>query len=117
MARRYSRRARGEGSVYETAEGRWRASLVIPHPDGTAQSVRRVVSGRTRAEAVRNLDTLKRETAAGYATGETLGEYLARWAEAVRPTLRPATWREYAGHAERYWIPALGTVPLTRLQP
>jgi integrase len=103
--------------VYLTREGRWRASLTIPHPDGT-RSVRRVVSGRTRAEAVRKLDELKRETAdGGYATGETVAHYLTRWAEAIRPTVRPSTAREYARHCEQYWIPAIGTLPLTRLQP
>jgi integrase len=115
MASRYSRRARGEGSVYETAEGRWRASLVIPHPDGS-RSVRRVVSGRSKADVVRKLEALKRESASGFASGDTLGGYLARWAAAVKPTLRPATWREYAGHVERYWTPKLGTVALTRLR-
>lgn len=116
MATRYSRRARGEGSVYLTAEGRWRASLTIPHPDGS-RSIRRIVSGRTKAEAVRKLDALKREAAAGYATGETTAAYLARWAEAVRPGLRPSTAREYARHVAQYWTPAIGTIPLTRLQP
>lgn len=113
MASRYSRRARGEGSVYPTAEGRWRASLVIPHPDG-GRSVRRVVSGRSKADVVRKLDDLKREAASGYP--EALGAYLGRWTAAVRPTLRPATWREYAGHVERYWTPKLGEIPMPKLR-
>lgn len=78
MARSYSRRARGEGSIYETGDGQLRGSLLIPHPDDS-RSIRRVVSGRTKAEVVRKLDALKRETAAGYASGETAGEYLERW--------------------------------------
>ncbi len=115
MAKRYSRRTRGEGAVIETADGRVRGKITIPHPDG--RSVSRWVSGRSRAEVVRKLDELKREALAGYATGETSAEYLTRWAVAIRPTVRPSTAREYARHVEQYWIPAIGTLPLTRLTP
>ena len=65
---------------------------------------------------VRKLEALKREGGSGFASGETLGAYLARWTTAARPTLRPATWREYAGHVDRYWTPKLGGTPLTRLR-
>lgn len=117
MATRYSRRARGEGSVYATADKRYRGSLLIPHPDGK-RSVRRFVSGRSKAEVSRKLAELKEEAArGGFADGTTLREYLTRWATAVRTQVRPATWREYAGHVDRYWLPALGTTPLTRLRP
>jgi integrase len=116
MATRYTRRARGLGSVYETKDGRVRGSIVIPRPDGR-RSVRRVVSGRTRPEVVRKLEALRRESSATFATGETLGAYLEGWTTAIKPAVRPATFREYAGHVARYWIPKLGTVPLTRLLP
>ena len=60
MAVSHNRRSNGEGSVYRTAEGRWRASLILSHPDGD-QRVRRVVSGRSRAEVVRKLGALRLE--------------------------------------------------------
>jgi hypothetical protein len=60
MAVSHNRRSNGEGSVYRTAEGRWRGSLILSHSDGE-QRVRRVVSGRSRADVVRKLDALKRE--------------------------------------------------------
>jgi integrase len=109
------RRTRGEGAVYPTADGRMRGSIILPHPDGI-RSVRRYVSGRTRADVVRRLDDLRREAAAGFATGETTGAYLARWIVAVRPRIREATHREYARHVTSYWAP-LARVPLTRLTP
>ena len=115
MARSYTRRSRGEGSVYETAEGRWRASLVVTHPD-SGRSVRRVVSGRTRADAVRKLDALKGEAAQGFASGETTGTFLARWVETVRPRLRPSTHREYVRHVTGHFA-SLSPVPLTKLSP
>ena len=115
MAVSHNRRSNGEGSVYRTAEGRWRASLILSHPDGD-QRLRRVVSGRSRAEVVRKLAALKLESGAGFASGETTGAYLARWIEAVRPRLRPATQREYARHIRSYFTPLL-EVPLTALTP
>lgn len=115
MAVSHNRRSNGEGSVYRTAEGRWRASLFVRHPDGEHR-VRRVVSGRTRADVVRKLEALRREGPAGFANGETTGQYLERWTEAIRPRLRPATHREYARHVTAYFGP-LADVPLTGLTP
>lgn len=110
------RRSRGEGAVYPTADGRLRGSIVVPHPDGI-RSIRRYVSGRTRADVVRKLDDVKREAEAGFPTGETTGAYLARWLVDVKPRLRAATWREYSRHVRAYWSPVFGTVPLTKLTP
>lgn len=107
------RRSRGEGAIIETKDGRLRGRILLPHPDGT-RTVTRWVSGRTRAEIVRKFDDLRREAAAGFPTGETTGEYLARWIVAVRARLRASTHREYARHVADYWQP-LAETPLTRL--
>ncbi len=115
MAKSTARRSAGEGAIYPTADGRLRGSLVLPHPDGT-RSVRRYVSGRTRADVVRKFEALRREASAGFATGETTGAYLAGWVVAVRPRLRAATHREYARHVSAYWS-ALARIPLTKLTP
>jgi len=45
----------------------------------------------------------RKESLAGAVTGETLGEYLARWIVACKPRLRPATHTEYARHVNQYW--------------
>jgi hypothetical protein len=89
-ARKPARRSRGEGSVYRTAEGRWRASLLVGDPR-TGKMVRRVVSGRSRSEAVRRLDALKASAASGtLPTGLTVAEFLARtWAPQPRPNFPP----------------------------
>jgi integrase len=115
MPRSYTRRSKGEGSVYETADGRVRGSLIVTHPD-TGQAVRRVVSGRTRADVVRKLDKLKAEGSAGFPSGETTGAYLTHWIVAVKPRLRPATHREYVRHVTGYFA-GLGPVKLTQLTP
>jgi len=116
MARAYTRRrTRGEGAVYETKDGRWRACLVLTHPD-TGKVARRFVSGRTRAEAVANLDKLRQSTAGGFSDGRTAGEFLAGWVVAVRPRLRPSTHREYVRHVTEYFAPLHG-FELAKLTP
>lgn len=117
MASSHSRRSRGEGAVYETAEGRWRASLLVADPR-TGATVRRYVSGRTRAQAVNNLDKLKKDAASGaLPTGITTGEYLAAWVEREQARVRAASWRSREGHVRLYLVPAIGAVPLGRLAP
>jgi integrase len=64
----------------------------------------------------RKLDNLRKEADAGFATGQTTGDYLAGWIVAVKPRLRPATHREYVRHVSDYWKPLAG-LPLTRLTP
>jgi integrase len=109
------RRTAGEGAIYTTADGRLRGHIDLPHPDGT-RSVRRYVSGKTRADVVRRLGDLRKEAAGGFATGQTTGDYLARWIVAVQPRLRAATHREYVRHVSAYWS-SLARIPLTRLTP
>ena len=109
------RRTKGEGAIYQTKDGRLRGSILLPHPDGN-RSVRRYVSGSSRAEIVRRFADLKREAEAGYPTGQTTGDYLARWVVAVKARLRPSTHREYARHVADYCQPLAG-IPLTRLTP
>jgi integrase len=109
------RRSAGEGAIYTTADGRIRGQIVLPHPDG-ARSVRRYVTGKSRADVVRRLDELRKEGAGGFATGETTGTYLARWIVSVQPRLRAATHREYARHVSSYWS-SLASIPMTRLTP
>lgn len=109
------RRSNGEGSVYQTADGRWRAALLVTNPIDGTQS-RRFVSGRSRAETVRRLDALRYDAAAGsFTSDETTGEYLARWLIGAKGRLRPSTYAECVRHVESYFVPAIGTIPLSRL--
>ncbi|MGD9935201.1 MAG: tyrosine-type recombinase/integrase [Dehalococcoidia bacterium] len=46
---------------------------------------------------------------------ETVAQFLRRWLDAVRVTIRPATWSTYRTIAEVHIIPRVGNVPLQRL--
>ncbi len=107
------------GSIYRVdgGTGRWRGALVVTDPR-TGHRIRRVVSGRSKAEATRRLEALKASAASGTVpTDQTVGAFLTGWLEAVRPTIRPSTFRGYSSHVRTYWAPAIGTVPLARLAP
>ncbi|CAN5410608.1 site-specific integrase [soil metagenome] len=111
------RRSAGEGSVYQSADGRWRAALVVTHPND-GRRTRRVVSGRSKAETVRKLDALKKVAAAGAFPGsETTGEYLTRWLVRTRDDVRPSSWRQREQYARLYLIPAMGLASLAKLTP
>ena len=113
----HRRRSNGEGSLYRTAEGRWRGAVLVTDPL-TGTQVRRYASGRTRAETAARLEAVRRDAEAGsFATDESTGAYLARWLIRARTGLRPSTYTETVRHVERYFGPLIGSVPLTRLSP
>ena len=89
-----TKRGNGEGSVYQTKDGRWRASILLS--DGT----RKYVSGKTRKEAAEELAKVLATAARGghvasnrIAAGDWLDRWLkdepaawnARWAEEETP--------------------------------
>jgi integrase len=47
----------------------------------------------------------------------TLGEYLERWLEDIRPSLAPSTSQTYQFFVNRHIKPTLGQIPLTQLRP
>ena len=112
----HRRRTNGEGSIYPAGDGRLRGAITLTNPL-TGQSVRRYVSGRTRAEVVRRLEALRGEAAAGAIADETTAVYLARWLPTAKARLRPSTYRECVRHVERYFAPVIGAIPLARLSP
>jgi integrase len=111
------KRANGEGSIYQTGRGGWRAALVYTDPDGNRR--RRTVSGKTQADVRRSLATLRADLDRGLTPPErmTVGEFLARWLEASRQRIRHSTWRGYESCVRVYIVPALGRIELGKLQP
>lgn len=107
----------GEGSLFRftvTRRGRiyryWGAELTV---DG-----RRVrVSAKTRPAVREKLQKLRDERDDGTRRREqpTLGEYLTRWLDDVRPNLAPATWRKHESIVRTGLVPALGRIPLSAL--
>ena len=86
-----TKRGNGEGSVYQTKDGRWRASALLPN------GKRKYVSGRTRKEAADELAKVLATTARGghVATNRmSAGEWFDKWlSEDVEGSVRYSTWR------------------------
>ncbi len=113
---RNRRRSAGEGSVYEAADGRWRGAISWTEPDGSRR--RRLVTGRTSAEARGRLDELRAKLRVGALApsgGGTLADYLTGWLERDRQRVRPSTWRSREMHVRCYLVPGLGRLALARL--
>ncbi|PZR61221.1 MAG: site-specific integrase [Chloroflexi bacterium] len=112
------RRSAGEGSIYQALDGRWRGAIAWTEPDG--RRLRRVVAGRTAAEARGKLDELRARLRTGTlepaGTGN-LGDYLSGWVERERQRLRPSTWRQREQYTRCYLVPALGRRALVQLTP
>lgn len=113
------RRSPGEGSVYQTKDGRWRGLVTWTEPSG--EQGRRYVSAKTQGEARAKVDKLRAELRIGgvpsVSPSVTVGDYLTGWIERNRMRVRGATWRGRASHVRVYLIPSLGRIALARLAP
>jgi integrase len=81
---------------------------------------RRYVSGKTKAETRAALNKAKADAAGGLvfdAKDLRLGEYLARWLEDVRDTVRPRTFERYEQIVRMHLVPSLGENKLKSLTP
>lgn len=109
------RQRRGDGTVYETGDGRFRGAVTVPHAL-TGEPVRRYLSGRTSSEVRAKMAAARaeRQTVGRTPTVAVWGE---RWLALVRHRVRPATERLYRGALRHHIIPALGRIELARLRP
>jgi integrase len=113
-----SRRGKGEGSIRQRKDGRWEATLTLPALAGRRQ--RKSYFGKTRVEVARKLTAALKARQDGLPiVGErlTVGQYLGQWLGAVRPTLRPESYRRYEEMCRLHIIPEIGRTPLARLAP
>lgn len=112
-----SRRANGEGTIYQLPDGRWRVTVSVR----VAGSLKRLSrTRRKRADCVAILPEL-RGMLTGMPTGDpagTLGNYLARWlATVVRPHLAANTYEAYERAVRLHVTPRMGNVRLAKLCP
>jgi len=111
------RRGNGEGSIYQTADSRWRAAVTLP--DGR----RKYVSGATReavAKQLRQVQRLKDEGLPVRTDGRapTVEAWLMHWLEHIAAAkVRPSTLDGYRSKVTSRILPTLGRHRLDRLQP
>lgn len=113
-----SKRANGEGSVYQRKDGRWTGATYVLLPDGAR--TRRQVYGSTRAEVAGKLRELITQTDRGVpmaGTSWTVDTYSQHWLEIVSKSLKPKTHSGYDWIVRKYIRSSLGDVKLERLTP
>ena len=111
MARK--RRGKGEGSIYRRKDGRWIGQYEV-------NGKRRYVGGKTRSEVAKKLTKAIAERDAGLvfdAEGLTVGDYLTRWLETVRGTVKDNTWSGHEINVRIHLSPVLGSTKLDKLNP
>lgn len=107
-----TRRSAGEGSIRQRAIGRWEARYV------TSAGHRRSVYGKTKREVTEKLREALREAAHGVRPVSqqlTTAAYLDDWIASL--SVRQRTAESYADVTRRYIKPAIGRIPLAKLEP
>jgi len=111
------RRGRGEGSVFQRADGRWTGVVDLGWVDGKRR--RQSVYGRSRKEAHERLQAALRTRSDGLAPAParlTVGQYLtADWLPAAKAKVRASTFDSYRSIVDVHLVPALGKIRLTAL--
>jgi len=110
------RRAKGAGSVFRRADGRWSGSVDLG--ESSARHRRKVVYGNSKKEVEERVRQLVNDVTDGSpppSRSPQVAAFLEQWLMAVRPTLRPSTYASYEGVVRLHLVPELGRVPLERL--
>jgi integrase len=106
-------RGNGEGSVYQrSSDGLWLGVQSVGRASN-GRSIRKTVTGKTRAEAVRKLKKLQRQLDDGLPAPDTtltVAQLLNRWHDDVlRHQVAPSAAFNYKAVADRHIVPALGS--------
>jgi integrase len=109
-----TRRQRGEGSVYQDAQGQWWAKL--PLGDGRVRRARCA----DRKDAESTLKQLRQQRDDHHvdlrASQQPVKLWLERWLAARQPSIAPRTFQFYQAQCE-YMLPYIGQLKLEALQP
>jgi integrase len=111
------RRGRGEGSVFERADGQWVGSISLGYAD-QGRRKRKTVYGATKQEVLDKLDKLRGDARAGRlpdAGSLTVGQLLDRWLQSSKPKMAVRTYEEREKTVANHIRPRLGPVKLAKL--
>lgn len=108
------------GTLFQRGDGLFIGKVRDPRSVRTGRRRMLTVSSVDEAVAAEKLDRLIDDLDSEYAAagGYSVAGWLRLWADEIHVlAVRPSTIRAYIGVIENHIIPALGDVPLTRLQP
>jgi integrase len=109
------KRGHGEGSIYQTERGRWRAQITLE----SGKRVSKTFATRRQAQHWLVEALKSKQDGLPVATSKiTVAEFLDHWfADVASHTLRPRTLESYEYLLRRHIKPALGEIRLTQLRP
>ncbi len=112
-----TKRANGQGSIYQRADGLWVGAAYVLMPDGTTK--RRPAYGKSEEIVRGKLTELQANSDQGIpadATGWTVERFLTVWlAQTVKPNRQPNTYVTYEKAVRIYLVPGLGKKRLNKL--
>lgn len=109
-----SKRANGEGSIYQRKDGRWSGSLSV------GRGKRKHFLGTSRASVSRKLTVALKARDDGLPVideRQTVSKFLNSWLLSKVKSTRPGTVRGYESKIRVHVIPALGAVTLVKVTP
>ena len=108
-----------KGHIRERSPGRW--AIILDARDAAGKRKRRWFSFQgTKREAQRRCAELVAETRGGAAASPermTVGQYLDRWLEQLRPQVSPKTFERYGQLARWNIVPVIGDTLIAKLSP
>ncbi len=114
-----ARRSKGEGSLYQRANGIWAATVELDPVGGKRR--RQVVYAKTKPELARKLRAAQERREQGRPildARRTTGDFLAYWASDILPgTISDNTLQGYRHIVRRDITPYIGHIPLAQLRP
>jgi len=107
------RRVKGEGSIRLRSDGRWEARYTLP--EGTSRSI----MGKSRAEVAKKLADALHDLDRGVSAPKdgrlTVGAFLDNWLVTKKPEIEHSYWVRCEAYIRLYVKPAIGRVPLVKL--
>ena len=111
-------RPRGDGGLYQRADGIWKGTVELGHRDG--KRLRKQVYAKSKTECIRRLNEAKAAVRAGDLTTSSmrLEAWLRYWLDEIAAVeVKPRTLSDYRSKLQVYVIPLLGKHRLDRLTP
>lgn len=115
--KRATKRANGEGSIFELPNGKWRATITIGWTED-GKRMRRSKTASSRADASAFLRALQAEADQKVVrSNHTVADYLANWLLGVSLAQEENTTASYQNACDKHMIPLIGRTKLSDLNP
>lgn len=115
-----SKRGQNEGSIYQMADGRWRAAISLGYKNG--KRLRKIITASTRREVQEQLTANLRAQQQGLSIAperQTVAQFLTYWLDEVIASrgTKPKTETFYRYIVTSHIIPNIGTIQIQKLTP